>query len=219
MKRSPLSLCARTLLWLALAGCTVQIQQTAGVPTSAPPAATPTSAPTATATAEPPSPTAEATETAADATGGPAATETAVPTATEIPNDWFGYPYLDETWLEFEVLTGWEDLGLEGSVLFLAYSEEGQSVVVFNFAVCLVTGLLFGIAPALSASRCDIQVALKDGSRGTTAGGSASRFRNALISAEVALALVLLVGAGLLVDFPCPSEPTRSQIGARQSLG
>lgn len=90
----------------------------------------------------------------------------------------------------------------ESGVFQLPRSQEvgvGAAVVVFNFAICLVTGLLFGIAPALSASRCDIQVALKDGSRGTTAGGSASRFRNALISAEVALALVLLVGAGLLL--------------------
>ncbi|QOY90650.1 ABC transporter permease [Paludibaculum fermentans] len=90
----------------------------------------------------------------------------------------------------------------ESGVFQLPRSEEvgvGAAVVVFNFAVCLITGLLFGIAPALSASRCDIQIALKDGSRGTTAGGSAKRFRNALISAEVALALVLLVGAGLLL--------------------
>ncbi|WP_321471934.1 ABC transporter permease [uncultured Paludibaculum sp.] len=90
----------------------------------------------------------------------------------------------------------------ESGVFQLPRSQEvgvGAAVVVFNFAVCLITGLLFGIAPALSASRCDIQLALKDGSRGTTAGGSASRFRNALISAEVALALVLLVGAGLLL--------------------
>ncbi|MBN9663172.1 MAG: ABC transporter permease [Acidobacteria bacterium] len=90
----------------------------------------------------------------------------------------------------------------ESGVFQLPRSQEvgvGAAVVVFNFAVCLITGLLFGIAPALSASRCDIQIALKDGSRGTTAGGSASRFRNALISAEVALALILLAGAGLLL--------------------
>ncbi len=90
----------------------------------------------------------------------------------------------------------------ESGVFQLPRSEEvgvGAAVVVFNFAVCLITGLLFGIAPALSASRSDIQIVLKDGSRGTTAGGSAKRFRNALISAEVALALVLLVGAGLLL--------------------
>ncbi|MGC4054122.1 MAG: ABC transporter permease [Paludibaculum sp.] len=90
----------------------------------------------------------------------------------------------------------------DSGVFQLPRSQEvgvGAAVVVFNFAVCLITGLLFGIAPAISAARCDIQLALKDGSRGTTAGGSASRFRNALISAEVALALVLLVGAGLLL--------------------
>ncbi|MGJ5816208.1 ABC transporter permease [Paludibaculum fermentans] len=90
----------------------------------------------------------------------------------------------------------------ESGVFQLPRSQEvgvGFAVVLFNFAVCLLTGLLFGIAPALSASRCDIQLALKDGSRGTTSGGSARRFRNAMISAEVALALVLLVGAGLLL--------------------
>lgn len=90
----------------------------------------------------------------------------------------------------------------ESGVFQLPRSQEvgvGATVVLFNVAICLVTGLLFGIGPALSASRSDVQLALKEGAWGSTAGGSARRFRNALISAEVALALVLLVGAGLLL--------------------
>jgi len=68
----------------------------------------------------------------------------------------------------------------------------------FAFAVAVVTGLLFGLAPALRLSSGRLHAALKEGARGA-AGGAATRFRNALVLAEVALALVLLVGAGLLV--------------------
>ena len=70
-------------------------------------------------------------------------------------------------------------------------------VLAFALAASVVTGLLFGAAPALQARRVDVNSALKDSpGKGATARG---RLRNALVVAEVALALVLLVGAGLLV--------------------
>jgi putative ABC transport system permease protein len=72
-------------------------------------------------------------------------------------------------------------------------------VVAFLTALALVTGILFGLAPALQGTRRDTAGVLKEGGRG--AAGSAGRrlMRHALIVSEVALAFVLLVGAGLLI--------------------
>lgn len=72
-------------------------------------------------------------------------------------------------------------------------------VLIFALGITLVTGLVFGLAPALAASRGDVQSTLRDASRGNTGGGSAARLRNGLVVAEVGLALMLLVGAGLLL--------------------
>ncbi|HYO75616.1 MAG TPA: ABC transporter permease, partial [Thermoanaerobaculia bacterium] len=63
----------------------------------------------------------------------------------------------------------------------------------------LATGLIFGLAPALEASRADLNTGLKSGSRGSTHDRRGKMFRNALVVAEVALATVLLIGAGLLI--------------------
>jgi predicted permease len=71
-------------------------------------------------------------------------------------------------------------------------------VLAFTLAVTAAAALLFGLAPALTASRVDLQDALKQGARGI-AGGS-SLFKDALVVGEVALALILLVGAGLLIQ-------------------
>jgi predicted permease len=72
-------------------------------------------------------------------------------------------------------------------------------VLAFALAVTLLTGVLFGLAPAIAASRSDLQGALRDASRGSTGGARAVRVRNGLVVAEVGLALMLLVGAGLLL--------------------
>jgi putative ABC transport system permease protein len=81
-------------------------------------------------------------------------------------------------------------------------------VAGFALALSLVTGLLFGVIPALQGSKPDLIAALKDGGRGFGAGGIRSRAYNWLVVAEVAMALVLLVGAGLLV--PHLQWPARS---------
>ncbi|HEX7240213.1 MAG TPA: ABC transporter permease, partial [Longimicrobiaceae bacterium] len=72
-------------------------------------------------------------------------------------------------------------------------------VLAFALGATLLTGLLFGLAPALAASRSDPQGALRDGGRGSTGGRAPMRLRSGLVVAEVALALILLVGAGLLL--------------------
>jgi putative ABC transport system permease protein len=66
-------------------------------------------------------------------------------------------------------------------------------------AASLVTGMFFGIVPALQSSRPDLTTTLKDSGRSSTAGGSSQRLRSLLVVAEVALAVVLLVGAGLFI--------------------
>ena len=72
-------------------------------------------------------------------------------------------------------------------------------VFLFVFAVSLMTGLLFGLLPAWSASRGDIAEALRENARAIGSSTSRSRLRSFLVTAEIALALILLVGAGLLI--------------------
>jgi putative ABC transport system permease protein len=75
---------------------------------------------------------------------------------------------------------------------------DGQ-VLLFTLAVSIATGVIFGVFPALHASRLELNEALKQGSRGS-AGGRSGRYRDILVAAEVGLAIVLLVGAGLMVQ-------------------
>ena len=81
----------------------------------------------------------------------------------------------------------------------LAYVELDPGVLIFTVGFSLLTGVIFGLAPAWLSSRVDLNEALKQGSRGSSEGGVRGRFRSTLVVTEVALALVLLTGAGLLV--------------------
>ena len=72
-------------------------------------------------------------------------------------------------------------------------------VLLFVFGISLLTGIVFGVAPAWSVASASFAESLKDAGRGTTVGPSGHRLRKLLVTAEFALALVLLVGAGLLI--------------------
>jgi len=72
-------------------------------------------------------------------------------------------------------------------------------VLVFTVAIGVVTGVLSGLMPAIQLPATDLAMALREGHRGLAGGGSQKQVRNALVAAEVALSLMLLVGAGLLI--------------------
>ena len=73
-------------------------------------------------------------------------------------------------------------------------------VLVFSLALSALAGFIFGVVPALQLSKADLGGALKEGGRGTGEGAGRARLRGAFVVAQVALSLVLLVGAGLLVN-------------------
>jgi predicted permease len=98
-------------------------------------------------------------------------------------------------------------LALWGVDLLLAVAPAGiprldevrvdGTVLAFAAGVTLLTGVLFGLFPALHAARANVSGMLKEGMRGSSGGGA--RARSVLVVAEMALAVVLLVGAGLLI--------------------
>ncbi|MGH9936416.1 MAG: FtsX-like permease family protein, partial [Blastocatellia bacterium] len=87
-------------------------------------------------------------------------------------------------------------LGPEQLPRLQAVSVDGR-ILLFTLGVTLVTGVLFGLAPALQAGQVNLNELLKEGGRG--GGGQRRRLRDALVITEVALALALLAGAGLLI--------------------
>ncbi|MGC1361581.1 MAG: ABC transporter permease [Silvibacterium sp.] len=77
--------------------------------------------------------------------------------------------------------------------------DVNAPVFVFTFLVSAVTGILFGLIPAIQASRTDPKQGLHEGGRTSTGSGRQSRLRNAFVISEVCLACVLLIGAGLML--------------------
>lgn len=87
-----------------------------------------------------------------------------------------------------------------GTVPRLAEAKIDGVVLIFSLFLCVITGTVFGLIPALQTSKKDLHEALKEGRRGSSEGGSRGRFRAALVVAEIGIALVLMTGAGLLMQ-------------------
>ncbi len=87
-----------------------------------------------------------------------------------------------------------------GTVPRLAEATIDPLVLIFSLVLCVLTGNVFGLAPALQTSKKDLHQTLKEGGRGSSEGGGRGRFRAALVVAEIGVALVLMTGAGLLMQ-------------------
>ncbi len=87
-----------------------------------------------------------------------------------------------------------------GTVPRLAEAKIDTLVLVFSLLLCVITGTVFGLFPALQTSKRDLHATLKEGGRGSSEGGSRGRFRAVLVVAEIGVALVLMTGAGLLMQ-------------------
>ena len=120
-----------------------------------------------------------------------------------------------------QLLTGNVLLAIMGGIAGLAIGWAGMRVLVnslppgfprlsavtidstvlgFTLLLSVATGLIFGILPALQISRPDLMDALRDSTRSATAGGARQRLRSAFVVLQISLALVLLIGAGLMIN-------------------
>ncbi|HKS29933.1 MAG TPA: ABC transporter permease [Pyrinomonadaceae bacterium] len=86
-----------------------------------------------------------------------------------------------------QYIPGWEKMRLDAPVL------------LFTLVVTILTGAVFGLAPALQATRLNLNESLKESGKGASSGASRNRLRSLLVISELALSLVLLVGAGLMI--------------------
>ena len=87
----------------------------------------------------------------------------------------------------------------EGSIPLASEIRADSAVLAFTLTVSLLAGILFGLTPALQVSRPDLNSVLRSEGRGSTSGRGRNLFRHLLVVSQVALSMILLIGAGLLV--------------------
>ncbi len=90
-------------------------------------------------------------------------------------------------------------LGITEDLTYWIRFDIDRNVMLFTLVVAVGTGIIFGIAPAIRASRPNLHEDLKDGARGTSGGAGRGRLRSGLVVGELALSVVLLVGAMLMM--------------------
>jgi putative ABC transport system permease protein len=102
---------------------------------------------------------------------------------------------------------------IPAGMIILASLKLDLGVLLYALGISLLTGIVFGLAPAMQASRIDLNQALKQGGSRASSGASGTRLRSIFVVAEVALALTLLIGAGLMIR---TVDNLRSQYSAFQ---
>ena len=101
-------------------------------------------------------------------------------------------------------------IGEDGSAISMDWRVLG-----FILAIALLTGILFGLFPAFSASRSDLNSTLKESGNRSGSGFREGKARSLLVVSEISLALVLLIGAALLISYlHCVSQSIRASIRA-----
>ena len=91
-------------------------------------------------------------------------------------------------------------------------------VLLFSFALSLLTGILFGLAPAVHASRLTLSETLKDAGRGPVGGSHGGRTRNVLVISAMAFSMILLIGAGLMIRTSSACIKRNSDFNRKMSL-
>src|SRR2546425_3073007 len=98
-----------------------------------------------------------------------------------------------------EVMTRLIPSSVGGKILGVVRVQEDSDVLLFALAVSVLTGILFGLAPAIAATRANLAECLKEGAQAAGAGPRRGWLRGALAVGELSLAPVLLIGAGLMI--------------------
>jgi len=98
-------------------------------------------------------------------------------------------------WGAIELIRAWNP----GNLPFIDSVRLDGTALGFMLVIAMLTGILFGLVPALQSSRADLNSTIKEGGRGASAGEARGKARAALVVSEIALSLTLLVGAGLLL--------------------
>jgi putative ABC transport system permease protein len=87
-----------------------------------------------------------------------------------------------------------------GTFSRIADARVDAGVLLFSLLLCALTGIIFGLAPSLQTANKPLHASLKEGARGSSEGGGRGKLRSLLVVAEMGIALVLMTGAGLLME-------------------